>query len=133
MNVSSSSEYALAIYEQIVCRMDPKLHMLSNAHHATLDCQKRSGDEGWLEPAPLAVQASGRVDQAAKDPREEGTNGQLSKQLGQEVGPHFIAPLATLASHNGALLRKGGACLHKRPHGCVDGCYLNTRVALCRL
>lgn len=64
-------------------------------------------------PAPFAVQASGGVDKGAKDPGEEGTNGQLSKQLGQEVGPHFIAPLAALPGHNGALLREGGARLHQ--------------------
>ena len=71
------------------------------------------GGECWLVPAPLAVQASGGVDQGAKDPREEGADWQLSEQLGQEVGSHFIAPLAALPSDDGALLRKGGACLHQ--------------------
>lgn len=83
-----------------------KLNMLQTAG------QGLSSEYG-LEPAPLAVKASGGVDQGAKDPREEGADGQLGKQLGQEVGPNFVAPLAALPSHNGALLRKRGARLHQ--------------------
>ena len=78
-----------------------------------------------MRPGPLAVEAGGGVDEGAKDSREEGSHGQLSQQLGQEVGPHVVALLAALTGDDGALCREGGAGLHQGTHGCVDGCHLH--------
>lgn len=102
----------MPLYARCKARACVPLSCTNHCFNAQSSAASQVG-ELWLIPAPFAVQASGGVDKGAKDSREEGTNGQLSKQLGQEIRPHFIAPLAALPSHNGALLREGGAGLHQ--------------------
>ena len=70
------------------------------------------------------MKAGRRVDDGSKQEGEQGANGRLSGQLGEEVGRHSITALGPLPLHDGALLGEDIQALHQAAHGRIDGPYL---------